>query len=103
MREGEWVIVNVGGNYCRIIGYITHVGHWGGCIQIMKIIRIINGKWQWLKPSTGSYSAEKIKSAEDFLEQHQDKSVLIDLALLTRDKQWFNQLTKEGEESLKKV
>lgn len=103
MREGDWVIVEVGGSYCQIVGYITQAGQWGGCIQIIKVIRIIKGNWHWLKPSTGSYNVEKIKPATTLLDQHQDKSALIDIALLTRDKQWFKQLTEKKDRKLKKA
>lgn len=95
MKKGEWIIVEVGDNYCQAIGYVTHVYRSIGCIQVMKVIRIMNGTWEWLSPSAGSYKIETAKPADKLLDRYQDKSALIDLALLTHDEKWFKELTEK--------
>ena len=95
VRVGDWMKVKIGSIYS--IGYVSNiVNHalYGEMVEITKVIYIIGGKPQFKKPMlTDHFRAHELESVNDFWSKHQDKSALIDLALLTGDKQWFEELT----------
>ncbi|MEM1506136.1 IDEAL domain-containing protein [Domibacillus sp. 8LH] len=92
--KGDWVIADVNGGYSKTVGYVTKVGYWGEYIQIMQVIRLTNNRWEWIKPKVSSYMSVQLVSAVELFDQYQDKTTLIDLALQTKDKKWFEELTE---------
>jgi hypothetical protein len=93
MYEGEWISVLVGNVIA--IGYIKTIGFYGGQIEIMRVSRITGGEVKWASPTRALFEADRLKPLGTLLDDWQDKSVLIDLALLMKDKQWFEELTRE--------
>mgnify|MGYP001072011458 CR=1 FL=1 len=93
--EGDWVIADVNREHSKTVGYVTKVGYSDRHIQITQIIQITNNQWEWIKPKVSSYLPTQLVSAVELFNQYQDKTMLIDLALQTKDKKWFKELTEE--------
>ncbi|WP_050180477.1 IDEAL domain-containing protein [Domibacillus robiginosus] len=93
--EGDWVIADVNGKYSKTVGYVTKVGYSDRHIQVKQIIQVTNNQWEWIKPKVRSYMPVQLVSAVELFNQYQDKTTLIDLALQTKDKKWFEELTGE--------
>ncbi|OES45252.1 IDEAL domain-containing protein [Domibacillus iocasae] len=96
MSEGEWVSVAVGEDI--VIGYITTITLYGGQVEIKRVARIKDRKLKWLVPSRALFESYRLEPADSLLNEYQDKTALIDLALLTKDKQWFEELTRPAVE-----
>jgi hypothetical protein len=93
MYEGEWISVVV--EHVVVIGYIRKTEFYGGQIEIMRVASITGGEVKWESPTKAFFKADHLQPLGTLLEDWQDKSVRIDLALLTKDKQWFEELTRE--------
>lgn len=94
LKVGEWRKVQIGG--VKVIGYVSNIMQSGFQeyeIELTKVIRIKDGEFQFRTPVPGIFTEEQLEPIDDFWDKHQDKSALIDLALLTRDEQWFKELT----------
>jgi hypothetical protein len=97
MEMGEWRTIKIGD--VTAIGYISNIHSYSWyeeCIEFTKVGWISGDTIEWRKPTQGIYEANRLNSAAELLNQYQDKTTLIDLALLTKDKQWFEELTKEA-------
>jgi IDEAL domain len=93
VRMGEWKTVEVGSK--TAIGYISNIitFSWiGEMFELTKVGWVSTSGIVWRKPSLGLYEMNQLEPADQLLDQYQDKSTLIDLALLTRDEQWFREL-----------
>ncbi|OMP67048.1 hypothetical protein [Domibacillus epiphyticus] len=86
LRIGERVSVQIGD--ITAIGYISNVGYYGHQIELTKVARIIGGEIEWNRPTKGSYEAHRLEPVGTLLDEWQDKSALVDLALLTKDKRF---------------
>jgi hypothetical protein len=91
MFEGEWVSVAVGEDV--VIGYITTLALYGDQVEIRRVARIKDGELKWIVPTRALFEAYRLEPADHLLNEYQYKTTLIDLALLTKDKQWFEELT----------
>ncbi|MCI2254128.1 IDEAL domain-containing protein [Domibacillus sp. PGB-M46] len=94
MNIGEWKMIEIGGS--TAIGYVSSIKNhsWHKeCVEFTKVGWITNNTIQWRKPTQGIYESSRFHSAAQLLDFYQDKTALIDLALLTRDKEWFDELT----------
>lgn len=92
MYVGEWV--NVASGDYKDVGYVSNIGCYSGQIEIIKVARIRDGIIEWSKPKQKSYDAGLLKPIGTLLDQLQDKSALINMSLDTKDKEWFEELTK---------
>ncbi|WP_046174930.1 IDEAL domain-containing protein [Domibacillus indicus] len=96
LKMGEWKTIKIGD--ATAIGYISNINNYscpGDCVEFTKVGWIIGGIIEWRRPTQGIYESNRLRSAVRLLDQYQDKTILIDLALATRDKQWFEQLTQK--------
>ena len=92
---GEWKTVKIGdatavGYVSNIISYSQH----GEQVELTKVGWLSNEEIEWRKPSLGTYELTQLEPADHLINQYQDRSGLIDLALLTGDKQWFKELIR---------
>ncbi|MCM3789452.1 hypothetical protein M3221_13685 [Domibacillus indicus] len=93
LKVGEWRKVQIGG--MTVIGYVSSIvqsGFQGYEIELTKVIRIKDGEFEFRTPVPGIFTEEQLEPIDDFWDKYQDKSALIDLALLTKDEQWFKEL-----------
>lgn len=93
LRIGEWRKVQIGS--MTAIGYVSNMvqsGFYGYRVELTKVIWITHGKYLLKKPSPGIFTEEQLEPIGDFWDKLQDKSSLIDLALLTKDEKWFKEL-----------
>lgn len=96
MKVGEWKTIEIGGSLA--IGYVSDVNKYswhGDCIEFTKVGWVTNNIIEWRRPMQGIYESSRFHSAGQLLDSYQDKTALINLALLTKDKQWFNDLTAD--------
>lgn len=96
MKIGEWRTIKIGD--ATAIGYVSNINNYswyGECVEFTKVGWVIGGAIEWRKPKQGIYESNRLNPAAALLDQYQDKTTLIDLALLTKDKQWFEELTGE--------
>ncbi|MCP3764180.1 IDEAL domain-containing protein [Domibacillus sp. A3M-37] len=91
MESGEWKKVEIGD--VTVIGYVSHIGYYGIQIEIITVARIKNGELEWTTPTRALFKEHRLESLGTLLDDMQDKTALIDLALMTRDKKWFEELT----------
>ncbi|WP_046174959.1 IDEAL domain-containing protein [Domibacillus indicus] len=91
MEIGEWKIARIGD--LTVIGYISRIGYYGSQIELAVVGRIIKGKMMWGSPTSLLFEEHRLKPMGTLLDDIQDKTTLIDLALMTKDKKWFEELT----------
>lgn len=92
---GEWKVVKIGD--VTAVGYVSNIINYswiGDRVQLTKVGWLSNKGIEWWTPSIGTYEEGELRSADNLLNEYQDKTTLIDLALLTKDKQWFEELTR---------
>ncbi|MCP3764070.1 IDEAL domain-containing protein [Domibacillus sp. A3M-37] len=95
LRIGDWRKVKIGG-CLEAIGYVSNImqhGFHGEQVELIKVVYVIGGEPQIKDPLRDIYSPVELEPAGDFWDKLQDRSALIDLALLTKDEQWFEELT----------
>ncbi|MCP3763876.1 hypothetical protein NLX67_16005 [Domibacillus sp. A3M-37] len=99
LRIGEWKKVKIGG-CLEAIGYVSNImqhGFHGQQVELTKVVYLIGGDPQMKKPTPGIYSPLELQPADHLIKQWQDRSSLIDLALLTGDREWFEELMQAGD------
>ncbi|WP_046178838.1 IDEAL domain-containing protein [Domibacillus tundrae] len=95
LRIGDWRKVKIGG-CLEAIGYVSNImqhGFHGEEVELTKVVYLIGGDPQLKQPTRGIYSPLQLEPADVEMDKLQDTSALIDLALITKDKQWFEELT----------
>jgi hypothetical protein len=81
---GQWVEVDEG-----IYGYILALGN------STSLVKIVSRKVQdTIEPTTFTYDKWVANYRLKALETHADLDVLIDMALMMKDRDWFHELTK---------
>ncbi|MEM1505921.1 IDEAL domain-containing protein [Domibacillus sp. 8LH] len=91
MEIGEWKIAKIGD--LAVIGYISSIGCCHSQIELAIVGRITKGKIMWGTPTKLLFGEHRLKPVGTLLDDIQDKTALIDLALMTKDKEWFEELT----------
>lgn len=94
LRIGEWKTVGIGSK--TAIGYISNIINFswhGERVELTKVGWLCDEGISWRAPSLGTYAVTQLEPADHLINQYQDKSTLIDLALLTGDRIWFAELT----------
>jgi len=93
---GDWVRVKSGGKY--IFGYIAYISNNQKEAQIQKVYFIRKGKRFYYNPKNnlGTFETYRLRKLEQKLYQ-EDLQILIDIALDTKDREWFLELTKRME------
>ncbi|WP_046181256.1 IDEAL domain-containing protein [Domibacillus tundrae] len=91
MEIGAWKKVKIGD--VTVIRYVSHIGYSGIQIEIVRVARLKNGEVKWTKPTRLLFEKHRLEPLGRLLDEKQDKTALIDLALLTKDKEWFEELT----------
>ncbi|WNS79634.1 hypothetical protein RRU94_19120 [Domibacillus sp. DTU_2020_1001157_1_SI_ALB_TIR_016] len=91
MEIGEWKIAKIGD--IIVIGYVSSIGYYDNQIELAIVGRIIKGKMMWGSPTKLLFGEHRLKPIGTLLDDIQDKTALIDLALMTKDKEWFEGLT----------
>ncbi|OES45830.1 hypothetical protein [Domibacillus iocasae] len=76
-----------------VIGYITTITLYGGQVEIKRVASVKDGELKWLVPTRALFESYRLQPADNLLNEYQDKTVLIDLALLTKNKECFEELT----------
>lgn len=91
---GDWIILETYDD-CKHYGYITNKGTYKFTCKIAKILDSknnplpINRSEYTLNPQSGDYIIYKDSSINI---EEEEKKVLIDLALQTKDENWFKEL-----------
>lgn len=96
LRIGEWKKVHIGG-CLEAIGYVSNVmqhGFHGQQVELTKVVYLIGGDPQLKKPTPGIYTSAELRSADVEIELLQDRSIFIEMALMTRDHIWFKELSQ---------
>ena len=91
MEIGEWKIAEIGD--VTVIGYVSRIDYYGTQIELAVVGRIIKGKMIWRAPTRLLFKEHRLEPIGTLLDDVQDKTMLIDLALMTKDKEWFEELT----------
>ena len=91
MEIGEWKIAKIGD--VIVIGYVSCISNHRGQIELAIVGRIINRKMKWGTPTKVLFKEHRLEPLGTLLDDIQDKTTLIDLALMTKDKKWFEELT----------
>lgn len=94
IRIGEWKKVKIGG-CLEAIGYVSNVmqhGFHGQQVELTKVVYLIGGDPQLKKPTPDIYSLFELEPADIEMELLQDQSIFIEMALMTGDEQWFEEL-----------
>ncbi|KLV25707.1 hypothetical protein ABW02_15165 [Niallia circulans] len=86
-KKGEWVLVN--GRF-KWVGYITSVSHTTEECEV-RVIKRVNGKDFTAEQVLIDVDFEDMKLMDNRLEEDHLYQ-LIDLALDTNDKEWFNEI-----------
>lgn len=89
VQVGDWVKVKMFGYY--LVGFVEYV--WESSIQVTKVFRVENGKVQKVSQRQGTFDIEKAEPLPSDIHP-EDLNELINLALDTRDRQWFEKLWK---------
>ncbi|MCM3790371.1 IDEAL domain-containing protein [Domibacillus indicus] len=94
MEIGEWKRVKIGD--VTVIGYISRIVFSGSQIEITIVAIIKNDLLKWGRgmPRTLLFGKHRLEPIGTLLDDIQDKTALIDLALMTKDKDWFEELTE---------
>ncbi|MEM1504964.1 IDEAL domain-containing protein [Domibacillus sp. 8LH] len=92
MEIGEWKKVKIG--HVMVIGYVSRIGYYHSQIELVIVGRIKNGIMQWGMPTRLLFEEHRLEPMGTLLDDIQDKTTLIDLALMTKDKEWFEELTE---------
>lgn len=95
MRVGEWKKVHIG-SYLEAIGYVSNImqcGFHGQQVELTKVIYLVGGEPQLKKPTPGVYSLSELEPADIEMELLQDQSIYIEMALITGDEKWFEEMT----------
>ncbi|MGG3452154.1 hypothetical protein [Domibacillus aminovorans] len=95
MEIGDWVQMRFLG--CAVLGYVTKIYHGQGVFSVRKIAQVDkDGKAEYFNKETyGKYGMSQAEyvAAGLFPEDH---ASMIDLALMTKDKEWFENLMKKA-------
>lgn len=97
IRMGDWMKVQIGS--VAAIGYVSNLINFswhGERVELTKVALIVSGELEWKKPTITMYDKIQLEPADNVIDQYQDKSAMIDLALLTGDKIWFKELTGQA-------
>ncbi|OAH53102.1 hypothetical protein AWH48_12150 [Domibacillus aminovorans] len=91
MNIGDWVFCKVGEE--TALGYITGLPYSNGQIHVTRVAKRVEGTLIWMKPESRIYDQNKTAVLDNTLakEDYQD---LIDLAIMTADRQWFFELSE---------
>lgn len=95
IRIGEWKKVKVGG-CLEAIGYVSNIIQYDlndQQVELTKVIYLIGGEPQLKKPTPGVYTLSELEPADIEMELLQDQSIYIEMALITEDEKWFEELT----------
>jgi len=93
LQVGDWVLAGVSRNW--YLSYIDSFSIDGETIHITRVAKSMNGKPGWIDPVPATCHKSLIGEVEitirpeDYMEMHQ---LMIDMALQTKDKQWFEEL-----------
>ncbi|WP_050183733.1 IDEAL domain-containing protein [Domibacillus robiginosus] len=91
MEIGEWKIAKIGD--FTVIGYVSRISNHRSQVELAIVGRIINNKMKWGTPTKLLFEEHRLEPLGTLLDDIQDKTTLIDLALATKDKKWFEELT----------
>ncbi|MCM3790488.1 IDEAL domain-containing protein [Domibacillus indicus] len=91
MEIGEWKKAEIGD--LTVIGYVSRTGCYHSQIELAIVGRIIKDELIWGTPTKLLFEEHRLKPIGTLLDDIQDKTALIDLALMTKDKEWFEELT----------
>jgi hypothetical protein len=89
VQVGDWVRVRRWGYY--MIGFVEYI--WKNSIQITNVLRIENGEMQKIGQQPGTYDPSQVEPLPCDIHPD-DIGTLIDIALDTRDKEWFEELMR---------
>jgi hypothetical protein len=89
VQVGDWVKVKMWGYY--LIGFVEYV--WKESIQITKVFRVEDGKVQRISQRHGTYDPSQVEPLPCDIHPD-DIGTLIDIALDTKDEEWFRELTE---------
>jgi hypothetical protein len=101
VQVGDWVKVKRWGYH--FVGFVEYI--WKNSIQITNVLRIENGEMQKIGQQPGTYHHSQVEPLPSDLHAD-DIGTLIDIALDTKDEEWFRELTervKQNYESSKTV
>ncbi|WNS79425.1 IDEAL domain-containing protein [Domibacillus sp. DTU_2020_1001157_1_SI_ALB_TIR_016] len=91
MEIGEWKKAKIG--EVTVIGYVSRIDYYESQIEIAIVGRIKNGIMKWGTPTRLLFREHRLEPLGTLLDDIQDKTALIDLALMTKDRKWFEELT----------
>ncbi|MGG4011437.1 IDEAL domain-containing protein [Bacillus smithii] len=74
-----------------MVGFVEYI--WDETVQISKVLRVEGGKVQKIKERPGTYDVRKIELLPS-TPSPEDIQAMIDIALDTQDKEWFEELTR---------
>ncbi|MGG3450495.1 hypothetical protein ABER98_11520 [Domibacillus aminovorans] len=91
LKAGDWVLAASGGYW--YMSYIDSFSQDLETVHVTKIVRFISGIPEYIKPAPATCSLNLIMQLESSLLK-EDYDSLIDLAIMTADRQWFFGLSK---------
>ncbi|OAH59196.1 hypothetical protein AWH48_15735 [Domibacillus aminovorans] len=89
MNIGDWVLAASGQS--RYISYIDHFLKDTTTAYVIKVARVIDGEPEWMEPTLAIVSLRSISVMNNTLAK-EDYQAMIDLAIMTADKEWFFEL-----------
>ncbi|WP_018392534.1 hypothetical protein [Bacillus sp. 37MA] len=89
MNIGDWVLAASGRD--RYISYIDHFSEDTIAAYVIKVARVIDGEPESMEPTLAIVSLRSISVMNNTLEK-EDYQAMIDLAIMTADKEWFFEL-----------
>jgi uncharacterized protein YpiB (UPF0302 family) len=88
VQVGDWVKVKLFGYY--LVGFVEYI--WDDTVQITKVLRVSDGELERISQRSGIYDVSQMEPLPSDLKV-EDLGALIDIALDTKDEQWFRELT----------
>jgi uncharacterized protein YpiB (UPF0302 family) len=89
VQVGDWVKVKRWGYH--FVGFVECI--WKNSIQITNVLRIENGEMQKIGQQPGTYHHSQVEPLQCDIHP-EDLRTMIDIALDTRDKEWFEELMR---------